>query len=91
MNEFSSYLEELELLKTLLITTVNDNLKLWKQTYDWFPDFYRGKPNEDFMTYKLGSEYRNLVTYHSAIIYDNYVPILKKIKALQSNFISSYH
>ena len=71
VNEFSSYLEELELLKTLLITTVNDNLKLWKQTYDWFPDFYRGKPNEDFMTYKLGSEYRNLVTYHSAIIYDN--------------------
>lgn len=84
---YSTLLEELELMKNNLVEDVNGNLIEWRDNYDWFTSFFEGDNDDDYLNYRLDNpKYKNKVTYHYALVYNNYLPVLEKFKDLFKEF-----
>ena len=84
---YSTLLEELELMKNNLVEDVNGNLIEWRDNYDWFTSFFEGNNDDDYINYRLDNpKYKNKVTYHYALVYNNYLPVLEKFKDLFKEF-----
>ncbi|WP_350292623.1 DUF6090 family protein [uncultured Croceitalea sp.] len=89
IQSYTILLDELQLMKSNIINDVNGNLIQWRDSYDWFTPFFQGKDNDDYYNYQTNTyEYRNKVAYHYALVYENYLPALQRIRDLQNQFLN---
>lgn len=58
-----------------------ETLELWRDNYPWFTEFLAQKSddqlNKEMRDYFSSKYYQNRVTYHKALIYENYLPLVK--------------
>lgn len=87
IQSYTTLLEELDLMSNNIVEDVNGNLMGWRDNYDWFTSFFEGKNENGYLNYRLKNpEYRNKVTYHYALVYNNYLPVLENFKTLSNEF-----
>jgi len=61
-----------------LLKDADDNVNHWKFNYDWFHNF---ESNQAFVDYALNDpEYLNMIRKHHFLIYENYLPDLRRTK-----------
>ena len=84
---YTTLLEELDLMSNNIVEDVNGNLIQWRDNHNWFTAFFEGKNEKGYLDYRLKNpEYRNKVTYHYALVYHNYLPVLENFKTLSDKF-----
>ncbi|MFC2187579.1 DUF6090 family protein [Fulvivirgaceae bacterium LMO-SS25] len=79
VNFYTTLNNDVEKLNDLINEDIIDNLKYWRDSYQWFVSSTIGElKEEDYINYFANNaEYKNRVAYHYILIYENYVPVLK--------------
>ena len=86
VNSYVIKLDELNHQQDNLINDVNKNLEYWRDNYEWFTEFFNGDKSETYLMYQLSSDYRNKVTYHYSLYYNNYLVKVNELTELQKRF-----
>lgn len=80
VNFYTTLMAEVENFNHLIDDDVVGNLTYWRGEYDWFARFLQGKLDTEDWKYFGSQDYRNRVSFHHVLIYDNYVPILESFQ-----------
>jgi len=77
---YTTYNTGISEINELISEDIIEIIKDWRDNYDWFnPLIKTRKITEEAKTYFLESlEYKNKVTYRHILIYENYIPLLKR-------------
>lgn len=55
-----------------------ENLKDWRDTYEWFADYSGFKSHKEFVDYMYHNpDFRNKVSFHYSLLFRNYIPELE--------------
>ncbi len=77
----NSYYDNLDEVDKLITESLTEDLKAWRNQYDWFSEFIMGNGSEAFTSFVVESkEFRNQITWRYLLIYKNFVPVLQRYK-----------
>lgn len=72
---------EIDAIGTEVKASTIDNLKHWRDNYDWFPNIMAQKGDPRFIEYITHSQdFKNRIAYYNAISCKSYLHILRKYK-----------
>jgi hypothetical protein len=90
INLYNNYDTGLNQLSNMIADDALENLKHFRDSYSWFPKFQKYDIiDEELINYfGYSSEYKNMVSYHYTLVYENYLPALKQIRKTFKELLS---
>jgi len=78
---YSALIKMTTITESLVEEDVKDNIKVFKNNHAWFADIMLGKKSKEYRDYMInGTDYRNRMANHYNLVFENYLPVLKKFK-----------
>lgn len=79
INQFyAMHIKFIDQVEQYIQKEVSDNLDDWKSNHAWFSQLiYHNINEEQFWEYLRSDDYKNKLSYHYLLVYDNYIPYLQ--------------
>jgi len=79
---YTSSINTLNSVEQFIDSEIQNTLEEWESEYAWLADLLQEKITPEYVDYVVGSfDYKNKIAIQHALIYQNYVNILKEYRA----------